>query len=132
VSLLGLGTVCGAGLFAARFVIARQFANSALAEYGPPIALMTLLMVAASPLEISLTAEGRVRTAAWVIFLSDAVRVAGSVVPLFLGLGLQGFFWAYVAHGALRFGVQCFFFFRRGRPRLEWRLFRARLGYALP
>src|SRR4051794_15382478 len=69
ISLLLLGTVCGAGLFAARFVVARQFANPALAEFGLPIALMTLLMIAGSPLEISLTAEGRVRTAAWVIFL---------------------------------------------------------------
>lgn len=131
-SLLTLGAICGAGLFAARFAIARQFANPALAEFGLPMALMTLLMIAASPLEISLTAEGRVRTAAWVIFLSDAARVAGSVVPLFLGLGLQGFFWAYVVHGALRFGLQCFFFFRRGRPRIDWRLLREQLAYALP
>ena len=96
------------------------------------MALMTMLMIAASPLEISLTAEGRVRTAAWIIFLSDAVRVAGSVVPLFLGLGLQGFFWSYVIHGALRFALQCFFFFRRGRPQLDWRLLREQLAYALP
>jgi O-antigen/teichoic acid export membrane protein len=96
------------------------------------MALMTVLMIAASPLEISLTAEGRVRTAAWIIFLSDAVRVAGSIVPLFLGLGLQGFFWAYVLHGVLRFGLQCFFFFRRGRPRIDWRLLREQLAYALP
>ena len=131
-SLLTLGTICAVGLFALRFVIARQFANPALAEFGLPMALMTMLMIAASPLEISLTAEGRVRTAAWIIFLSDAVRVAGSVIPLFLGLGLQGFFWSYVIHGALRFGLQCFFFFRRGRPQLDWGLLREQLAYALP
>jgi O-antigen/teichoic acid export membrane protein len=131
-SLLTLGALCGVGLFAARFAIARQFANPSLAGFGLPMALMTVLMIAAAPLEISLTAEGRVHTAAWIIFLSDAVRVAGSVVPLFLGLGLKGFFWAYVLHGVLRFGLQCFFFFRRGRPQIDWRLMREQLAYALP
>jgi O-antigen/teichoic acid export membrane protein len=132
ISLLTLGILCGAGLYGARFAIARQFANPELAGFGLPMALITLLMIAAAPLEISLTAEGRVRTAAWVIFLSDALRVAGSVVPLFLGLGLQGFFWAYVIHGALRFTLQCFCFFRRGRPRMDWGLMREQLSYALP
>jgi O-antigen/teichoic acid export membrane protein len=132
ISLLTLGILCGAGLYGARFAIARQFANPELAGFGLPMALITLLMIAAAPLEISLTAEGRVRTAAWVIFLSDALRVAGSVVPLFLGLGLQGFFWAYVIHGALRFTLQCFYFFRRGRPRMDWGLMREQLAYALP
>jgi O-antigen/teichoic acid export membrane protein len=131
-SLLLLGALCGAGLYAARFAIARQFANPELAEFGLQMALITWLMMAAAPLEISLTAEGRVRTASWTIFLSDAVRVAGSVVPLFLGLGLRGFFWAYVLHGGLRFGLQCFFFFQRGRPQIDWRLLRQQLAYALP
>ena len=132
ISLLTLGGICGAALFAARFAIARQFANPELAELALPMALITWLMIAASPLEISLTAEGRVRTAAWVIFLSDGVRVAGSVVPLLLGFGLRGFFWAYVLHGAVRFGLQCWFFFGRGKPRIDWHLFREQLSYALP
>jgi len=132
VSLFTLGGVCAAGIYALRFVVAGQFANPELATYGLPMALMTWLMIAASPLEISLTAEGRVRTAAWIIFLSDFVRVAASVVPLLLGWGLHGFFWAYVLHGCVRFGLQCWFYFRRGRPQLDWRLMREQLAYALP
>jgi O-antigen/teichoic acid export membrane protein len=132
VSLLALGGVCAAVLYGLRFVVARQFANPELAEFAVPMALLTWLMIAAAPLEISLTAEGRVRTAAWTIFLSDAVRVAASVVPLLLGMGLRGFFWAYVLHGALRFGLQCWFFFRRGKPQLDWALLREQLSYALP
>ena len=130
--LVTLGALCGAGLFAARFAIAHQFANPELADFALPMALVTWLMIAASPLEISLTAEGRVRTASWIIFLSDLVRVAGSIVPLLLGMGLRGFFWAYVLHGGLRFAVQCWFFFRRGRPRIDWGLLREQLAYALP
>jgi O-antigen/teichoic acid export membrane protein len=131
-SLLLLGGVCAAVLYGARFLIARQFANPELAEFGLAMALITWLMIGAAPLEISLTAEGRVRAAAWTILLLDAVRVAASVVPLLLGMGLRGFFWAYVLHGAVRFSLQCWFFFRRGRPQLDWKLWREQLAYALP
>src|SRR3954471_16081207 len=132
ISLLITGTLAGAGLYAARFAVARQFGNPQLAEYGPQMALIAMLMIAAAPLEITLTAENRVRTAAWVIFLSDAVRVGASVVPLLLGWGLRGFFWAYVLHGAVRFALQCWFFFQRGKPEIDWRLWREQLAYALP
>jgi O-antigen/teichoic acid export membrane protein len=132
ISLLTVGGVCAAVLYLARFAVARQFANPELADFGPQIALITWLLIASAPLEISLTAEGRVRTAAAIIFLSDAVRVVASVVPLLLGMGLRGFFWAYVLHGAVRFGLQCWFYFRQGRPRIDWHLFREQLAYALP
>ncbi len=131
-SLLLLGGACATVLYGARFLIARQFANPDLAGFGLQMALITWLTIASAPLEISLTAEGRVRTAAWTIFLSDAVRVAASVIPLLLGMGLRGFFWAYVLHGAVRFSLQCWFFFRRGRPQFDWKLLREQLAYALP
>jgi O-antigen/teichoic acid export membrane protein len=132
VSLLALGVFCGVALYPARFLMAAQFGNPELADFGPSMALIALFMIASSPLEISLTAEGRVRTAAWVIFLSDAVRVAASVAALLLGMGLRGFFAAYVFHGAVRFLLQCWFFFRRGRPTIDWKLFGEQLAYALP
>jgi O-antigen/teichoic acid export membrane protein len=132
VSLVTLGGICAIVLYSTRFVVARQFGNPDLAGFGVPMALITWLMMAAAPLEISLTAEGRVRTAAWTFFLSDAVRVGASVVPLLLGMGLHGFFWAYVLHGAVRFGLQCWFFFGRGKPEIDWKLMREQLAYALP
>src|SRR5213594_1901894 len=63
-SLLTLGGVCAVTLYASRFAVARQFANPELADFGLQMALITWLMIASAPLEISLTAEGRVRTAA--------------------------------------------------------------------
>src|SRR5207244_13535608 len=54
-TLLLLGGVCAAVLYGARFLIARQFANPDLAEFGVQMALMTLLLIAAALLEISLT-----------------------------------------------------------------------------
>ena len=131
-SLVGLGTLCGLALYAMRFAIAKQFANPELAQFGLPMALIAALMIMAAPLEIHLTAEGRVRTAGWIFFLSDAFRVVASVVPLLLGMGLHGFFWAYVLHAAVRCALQCVFFFRHGKPRVDFKLWKEQLAYALP
>ncbi|MGZ6143619.1 MAG: oligosaccharide flippase family protein [Myxococcales bacterium] len=132
ISLTIFGALAAVGMYAARFLVARQFGNPELATFGLPMALIALFMIAASPLEIQLTAEGRVRTAGWVIFLSDAFRVIASVVPLLLGLGLHGFFWAYVLHAFARFAVQTFFFLRHGKPEVSWPLWKEQLAYALP
>jgi O-antigen/teichoic acid export membrane protein len=131
-SLGAMGALCGVLLYAGRFLIARQFGNPELAGFGLPMALIAAFMIAGSPLEIHLTAEGKVRAAAWVIFLSDAFRVIASVVPLLLGWGLPGFFWAYVVHAAARFTVQQIFFLRHGRPKINWSLWKEQLAYALP
>lgn len=131
-SLLTSGVFCGLALYAGRFLIAKQFGNPELATFGLPMALIAAFMIAGSPLEIHLTAEGKVRSAAWCIFLSDAFRVAASVVPLLLGWGLRGFFWAYVLHAALRCAVQQYFFLAHGRPAVDWKLWREQLAYALP
>lgn len=132
ISLTSLGAVAAVVMYAGRFAISRQFANPELASFGLPMALIVMFMIAASPLEIQLTAEGRVKTAAWIIFLSDAFRVLAAVVPLLLGLGLRGFFWAYAVHAATRFAVQAFFFLRHGLPRIDGKLWREQLAYALP
>ena len=131
-SLTVLGVLGGIGLYAARFLVAKQFGNPELAGFGLPMALIVVFMIAGAPLEITLTAEGRVKTAAWVIFLSDAFRVVASVVPLLLGWGLHGFFWAYVLHAAARCAVQQYFFVRHGRPSIDWKLWKQQLAYALP
>ncbi|TMA25817.1 MAG: polysaccharide biosynthesis protein [Deltaproteobacteria bacterium] len=127
-----LGALCGAGLWMARFAIARQFGNPDLATFALPMALIAFTMIATSPIEVQLTAEGKVGAAAWVIFLSDAVRVAASVVPLLLGWGLHGFFWAYVLHGALRMVLQAVMVLRNGGPSFDFALLREQIAYALP
>jgi O-antigen/teichoic acid export membrane protein len=132
VSVTMLGAFCAVVLWMGRFAIARQFGNDGLAELGLPTALIAFTMIATSPIELQLTAEGKVREAALVIFLSDGVRVAASVVPLLLGWGLEGFFWAYVAHGGLRLALQVAMLFRNGGPRFELRLLREQLAYSLP
>ena len=132
ISLTCFGSIAGIGLYAGRFLVAKQFGNPELATFGLPMALIAMFMIAAAPLEVHLTAEGKVRSAAWIIFLSDAFRVVASVVPLLLGLGLHGFFWAYVLHAAARFALQAVLFLRRGRPQVDRALWKEQLVYALP
>jgi O-antigen/teichoic acid export membrane protein len=127
-----LGSLCAAAIYLGRFRIAAQFANPEIASFGAPMALIALTMILTAPLEITLTAEGNVKAAAWIIFLSDALRVTCSVVPLLMGWGLQGFFWAYVVHGVLRTVATSVLLFRRGAPQWDWTLFRRQLVYALP
>lgn len=131
-SLTLLGSICAAIIYLGRFMLAKQFSDPTLAAYGLPMALIALTMIASAPLEIQLTAENKVKAAAWVIFLSDAVRVGASVVPLLLGWGLRGFFWAYVVHGALRTAATVALVFRGGERRFDRELFKQQLLYALP
>ena len=127
-----LGAVCAGIIYLGRFRIGAQFANPDIAAFGVPMALIALTMILTAPLEIALTAGGNVKAAAWIIFLSDAVRVACSVVPLLMGWGLHGFFWAYVVHGALRAVAVSVLLLRRGAPDWDGKLFRQQLAYALP
>lgn len=127
-----MGVLCAVGLYAARFAVAKQFANADIATFGLPMALIAFTMIATTPLEIQLTAEGKVRAAGWIYFLSDAVRVAASVVPLLMGWGLHGFFWAYVLHGAVRLTGMLVLLFRNGGPGWDWKLWKEQIAYAAP
>ena len=120
------------GVYLARFAIARQFNNPELADFGLQMALITFTMTATTPLEPELLASGETKLSALLSFASDAVRVVASVVPLLAGWGLQGFFWAYVLHGALRSGACGWLLWRRGGPQFDRKLFLEQLAYALP
>jgi O-antigen/teichoic acid export membrane protein len=133
-SLLGCTVAGGCGallLHAAREPIAHQFGNPQLAAFAAPMALIAFTMVAAAPLEVMLTAEGNARRAGLLFFLSDLVRVPASVLPLLAGCGLSGLLWGTVGHGALRMLACAALLVRRG-ARLDGKMFRAQLGYALP
>jgi O-antigen/teichoic acid export membrane protein len=126
------GALGSLGMWLARGPLATQFGNPSLTDCALPMALICLTLVITAPLEIQLTAEGRVRDAAFAIFFSDAVRVGASVVPLFLGLGLMGLLWANVAHGALRVLACLWLLKARGGPRIDRARLREQLGYSLP
>lgn len=133
-SLLGCtvaGALGGLLLYALRGPVAAQFGNPALAGFALPMALIAFTMVASAPLEVMLTAEGSAHTAGLLIFLSDLVRIPASVAPLLLGQGLPGLLWGNVAHGFVRMAACGVLLALRG-ARIDWKLFRSQLAYALP
>ena len=133
-ALVGCMVAGGAGaliVYFARGAIAHQFGNPAMVGYAAPMALIAFAMVSTAPLEVMLTAEGDARAAGCIIFLSDLVRVPACVVPLAMGFGLRGLLWANVGHGALRMLTCAVLLIRRG-ARLDWKLMRQQLAYALP
>jgi len=126
------GALGAIGVYLARFALARHFNTPELADYAAPMAILAFTMTATTPLEPGLLAGGQVKLSAMTGFVSDLVRMVASIVPLLLGYGLQGFFWAYVAHGILRCVACVALVLYRGGPRIDWKLFRGQLAYALP
>jgi O-antigen/teichoic acid export membrane protein len=125
------GALGGLVLYSMRGLIAHQFGNPELIQTAAPMAFIAFTMVATAPLEVMLTAEGDARGAGLIIFLSDLVRIPASVVPLMLHWGLPGLLWGNVAHGFLRIATCAALLAKRG-ARIDWKLLREQLAYALP
>src|SRR4051812_13321540 len=126
------GALGALGIYCARFALARHFSTPELADFAVPMAILTFTMTATTPLEPALLASGKVKLSAATNFTSEIVRVVASLVPLLLGYGLKGFFWAYVFHGVLRLVACAVLLAKSGGPRIDWKLFGAQLAYALP
>ena len=133
-ALLALaGAAGGLGVWLAGPVIARGLSNPGLLPYLPQLAAFIAFHVAATPLEVTMTARGNTRAAAAIYFVSDAVKAAVLVVPSLTGHGLHGMMAGMVALSAARLaaawtvaGVM-----ERG-PMLAWGLVRGQLAYSLP
>jgi O-antigen/teichoic acid export membrane protein len=130
IALGALGALVGVALYLAAPLLGHAL-DPQLLELRLPLALFAGAMLAAAPLEGALTSEGRIRSAALVYVVSDALRAAalGGLIG-----GVLGLFWAAVIVGWLR--VAAFFsLVARGTlptaPPSRARL-RAQLRFALP
>lgn len=91
--LLVLGILAGIGATLGAPLIAARFSNPALADLALPLGVLAGSLVAASPLEVGLTARGRPGLSALALVSTDVLRVAAMIVPIELGYGLQGLAW---------------------------------------
>jgi O-antigen/teichoic acid export membrane protein len=130
--VVAMGAVGAVAAYLGRNEVAHWFNNPELATFAVPMSLVVLTMTASAPIEAELLASGEVKLSAVVNFASEALRVCASVVPLLLGFGLRGFFWAYVVHNVVRCVYAWMLLRRRGGPRFDWTLFRSQLAYTLP
>jgi O-antigen/teichoic acid export membrane protein len=132
-SLAAIGVLAGFGIYCSAPLLARFLESPGLLEFRLPLAIYTGGMLAASPLEASLTSHGRPARAAIGYTLTDALR-AGSLVAAAALLGVPWLFraaaavallrlvalWGLALHGAMPFS----------RPTAA--RFRAQLAFALP
>jgi O-antigen/teichoic acid export membrane protein len=131
-ALIAIGALGALVLWLLRGALAAQFGNPDLARCGLPIALIAFTMVATAQLEVQLTAEGKVREAAVAILVSETVRIGLSLLPLRLGMGLEGLLWGNALHGLLRIVACAWLLLRRGGPVWHGPLWREQLAYSLP
>lgn len=131
--MVGAGATGAVALAASGALLATALSTPALAEHRLELALYSGLLVAALPLEVSITSQGRTRLAAVTYLASDTLRAAAMVVPALAGFGLHGIMRAMIGWAALRVAVTCASMLAGHRGRLwDARLFRQQLAYALP
>jgi len=133
VFMLFSGAIGGLALFLGAPLLARALSTPGLVDHRAELALFTGLVVAAAPLETSITSQGKTRLAALSYLVSDATRAGALILPALSGFGLHGMMRAMVAWGALRLGTAWSLTLLGQRGRLwERQLFRQQLAYALP
>jgi len=133
-AFLGLASViAGVGVLLGAPLAGRVFGNPELVQLRESIAIYLVGLLLSSPLEISLTAEGRIRSAAGVYLVSDTLRAAVMVTPVLLGQGLVGVMHALAAFYVLRSVLAVTWLLRHGAgPLWERDAVRAQLRYAAP
>jgi O-antigen/teichoic acid export membrane protein len=131
--LAGLGALFGAALFFALPSIAGLIADAGLANHRGALAVYAAAMLAAAPLEGSLTAEGRVGLSALAALSTDVARVAALIVGAVVG-GATGLYIAAALVALSRVAALYSLVARRVLPwaRPERTLAREQLAMALP
>lgn len=130
--LIVLGVLAGLGAALGAPLIAAKFSNPSLAQLALPLGVLAGSLVAASPLEVGLTARGRPGLSALALVSTDVLRVAAMIVPIQLGYGLPGLAWGAACAGVVKCLLSIFCAMGEGALSFD----RGRLGrqlvYALP
>lgn len=130
--MLGMGAIGAVALWSAGPLLAAALSTPGLLTHRLGLAAYAGLVVAAVPLETSITSRGRTRLAAAAYLGFDALRAAALVVPALAGLGLTGMIASMVAWAGLRVLVAWAMLLSGRGPLWDLRLFRRQLAYALP
>jgi O-antigen/teichoic acid export membrane protein len=137
VLLWTLALVAGAALYAIAPWVAVWVGSGELANLRLPLALTAGFMLAAAPLESTLTSDGRIGGAALAYVFTDAVRAAALVAAARWGIPILGpaaIFWAATGVSLLRLLALVTLLVRRILPwaPIDRGRLRAQLAFALP
>ncbi len=131
--LLLAGLAAALLIWLGRHALGRLLNNDGVATYGLELALYTMGLVGSMPLEVSHTARGLTRRAAWIYVVSDGLKAAVMTLPAVLGFGLPGVMAGMAAFALLRLAAT-WWVLLRSEPGPAWDLsgVRDQLRYALP
>lgn len=130
--LLLLGSAAFFGVQALGPVLAARFSNPQLAAIATPMAILTGCLIASAPLELALTASGRMKWSALTLVGTDLIRIAFILTPVWFGHGIVGIAWGAAASGLVRCGISVAVTNGLALPRPAWPRLREQLAYALP
>jgi O-antigen/teichoic acid export membrane protein len=131
--LLAAGALAAAALYAGMPAVAAAFDNPRLLDHRLLLALYTGLTVSASPLELSMTSQGRTRRSAITYLVWDSARAVAFVVPAAAGRGLGAMMATLTTFAAIRLVAAWIVMLRGTRgPLFDRRLFAEQLAYAVP
>jgi len=132
-SLAIIGLLAGFAVYCGAPLLAHFLESPGLLEFRAPLAIYTGGMLAAAPLEASLTSHGRPARAAIAYTLTDFFRAGGMVAAAAL-LGVPWLFRAAAAVAVLRVFALWTLAVRGGVPFLRptAQRFRSQLAFALP
>src|SRR5579859_4948840 len=130
----GAGLVCLALLCGLEPYLGRWFNNPGITRYLPLIGIYLFFMLAATILEIVMTARKQYRHAFLAYVLSDLVRSLLCILPVLLFGGLEWLLWGSIGFAVLRFSATLGYLRREfaGDVRPDAALLRSHLAYAVP
>lgn len=127
------GAVAGLLLIGLTGVIGHTFKNPDMVHYRWAVGAYTAFLIASSPLEISLTSQGKTHWSAFCYLGSDIIRAGAMTLPVLLGYGLQGCMWSIAALMAVRTVITWVLLLKTTQgPLFEKKLFFAQVAYAAP
>jgi len=131
--LLGAGLAGGVLVALICPLVSELFSAPGLYQHRIPLALYTAGYIAAVPLELGLTSQGRTDLSALSYLGWDSARAAAMVVPILLGFGLHATVWAVAGLMLARLLVTWIVLLRTARgPLWDGKLLRTQLAFALP
>lgn len=131
--LAGAGLLAGLGLWLGRYELGRLLNNPRFPEFAGLLGVYTFGLVGSMPLEVSQTARGHTRRAAWTYVVSDGLKGLVMTVPALAGLGLDGVMVGMAGFALARL-VATWLTVLRGEegPFVDGASLREQLRYALP
>lgn len=133
--LLAAGLITFVGFALSGPILDYCFHSDELTESAPWLGLYTFLMIASIYSDVVLTADNRVREAAWVILASEIVKAVAMVASALITRSYQGIVVGMIISAAARFIFTSYYFreeLRRVLQGLDGALFRAQWAYSMP